>query len=304
MKIILKKCSGSAIIEYTIIAALVVMVVISGLGFLGQSVNKNYNDTTLALKNNVPNSLSKVSTTNKNLNKTVIDRMIIDEAVKNGTLKAGQLGGTPSSPAADCVNGVCSVDFGEYALNNLPENFKEFVDTTGYSGGTIILANRIQELAEQTADIPEFKNIDFLFQLAQTGHALATTEQGLEASALESLEDPSKVKNTFVAQATKLTGGQDRAKFDNLLTLINQQFPSPLSSEDQSLINLINYLGGQITSLADQLGTTGKGLTGNNLTSEDINAILYPNASVTTHIDSSIICSTTNGTDSGIDCSK
>lgn len=62
---------------------------------------------------------------------------------------AGSLGGTPDNPVQQCSAGTCGIDFGDFVLNGIPENFGDFVQTSGTSGGADQLADIFAQLAEQ-----------------------------------------------------------------------------------------------------------------------------------------------------------
>lgn len=88
---------------------------------------------------------------------------------------AGSLGGTPSAPAKECIGGNCTVDFGDYILEGIPENYSEYVEANGNSGGTDKLASLAAMLAQQLEDeglpaegglVQEFSDLlDFMGQI-------------------------------------------------------------------------------------------------------------------------------------------
>lgn len=61
----------------------------------------------------------------------------------------GSLGGTPSKPVEACNNGKCTVDFGDFVINGVPDNFGNFVETTGAAGTTDKLASVMDQLLKQ-----------------------------------------------------------------------------------------------------------------------------------------------------------
>ncbi|MGD9580209.1 MAG: hypothetical protein AB7V50_02450, partial [Vampirovibrionia bacterium] len=97
---------------------------------------------------------------------------------------------------------------------------------------------------------------------------------------------------------------QYRNNFDKTLTEINELFKEPLTEEEQQLLNLINLLSNEITNLADLMGDMASNVKGNNYTEEDLEAILYPQASTITDIDSAILCINGDGKDINNICSQ
>jgi hypothetical protein len=54
-----------------------------------------------------------------------------------------------NNPVQQCSSGSCSVDFGDFILSGIPENFSDIVEAAGTSGGTKVLANLLNQIGYQ-----------------------------------------------------------------------------------------------------------------------------------------------------------
>lgn len=285
MNILIKRfSSGDALTQYAIIVSLIALFIIPSFFNLGKTV-----------KNNFEHYNASINNINEEIDKNVAKK---ETMILNGTVEPGQLEGTVEEPIAECIDSICSIDFGEYVFNNVPENFKEFVETSGFSGGTQTLANLLDDIAEEASSITDSNTTNLIIQLAQQGHILADYEEQLEINATNLINNPTlSVKNTFVTPSKKITEGQYRNNFDKTLANINELFEEPLTSEEQQLLQLINLLSNEITTLADTMGGMASNIKENKFTEEELEAILFPQASTITDLDSAILCINGSGED-------
>jgi hypothetical protein len=56
---------------------------------------------------------------------------LLNNSIKSSTVEPGKLGGTETKAVKSCVDGVCAIDFGDYVLNGIPENFSVVTETSG-----------------------------------------------------------------------------------------------------------------------------------------------------------------------------
>ncbi len=94
----MKGSSGSSLSEYTIIIALIGLVVAPVIFITGQSIVTNFTAFEKGLSD-------------KKLETDPSSASTLDP---QGLPAAGSLGGTPDNPVSACENGVCTIDFGGY----------------------------------------------------------------------------------------------------------------------------------------------------------------------------------------------
>lgn len=276
--------SGDALTQYAIIVSLIALFLIPSFMNLSKTIKTNFEQYN-----------TSINDINKEIDKNIVQK---EEMILKGTVQPGQLEGTIEEPVAECIESICSIDFGEYVFNNIPENFKEFVETSGFSGGTQILADLLDDIAEESITLTDSNKTNLIIQLAQQGHILADYEEQLELNTTNLINDPTlNIKNTFITPSKKITEGQYRINFDKTLTDINELFKEPLTPEEEQLLKIINLLGIEITNLADNMGEMASNIKGNNFTQEELEAILFPKASTLTDLDSAILCINGSGKD-------
>ncbi|MEW5820084.1 MAG: hypothetical protein AB1782_07810 [Cyanobacteriota bacterium] len=289
-----KIISGDTLTQYAIIISLIAIFLVPSFISLSKNITKSLDDYKVVMKqteDQMNKNLSTPATKSKNSTDNNIE------------IAAGDLSGTPENPQIKCLDGYCSIDFGEYVFNNIPQNFKEFVETSSFSGGTSTLASMLDELIPATELISDIETANLVSQLANQGHILASFEKELENNAIELLKDSNLNPNDqFIVPANSLLNGKYRTNFNKTLDLINTSFSYPLSDDEVKLLNIINFLSTEILNLADQMGGLGKDVKGNKFTTENLNAILHPDASNITNFDSTIICISGNNIDNGTSC--
>lgn len=81
-----------------------------------------------------------------------------------------------------CASGKCDIDFGDFILTGIPENFGELVKTTGTSGGTDELMSLIEQIADQLADKGDADGAAEYRKLANLGHFIADVQKSNESA--------------------------------------------------------------------------------------------------------------------------
>lgn len=140
---------GQNLIEFLLVVALVVIVCIFALTTLGKNTFKGLSTTSVRVKEFQP--FGKSSTTETKLT-------------------AGSLGGTYDSPKQQTINGSSDIDYGSFILSGIPSDFSDFIEVNGTSGGTDVLANLFEQLADQlkeTGDTDGYSEFKKLAELAR-----------------------------------------------------------------------------------------------------------------------------------------
>jgi len=163
------KTKGNAIAQYGIIIALVALALVPVFYLFGKNIVDYFANFKNMLGGNNTNVVEQpVSTT---------PEAMPPAPVATAAIKAGELGGTPDQPQLVCKNGICAIDYGDFVLNGIPENFQEFAQAAGISGGTDKLISLIEQIAEQLEADEEHEKAAQLRQLANLGHAVADIDK-------------------------------------------------------------------------------------------------------------------------------
>jgi len=75
---------------------------------------------------------------------------------------------------------VCKIDFGEFILTGIPENFNEFLTTTGTSGGTEKLVSLITQIAKELENNGDQTGAAQYKDLANLGHFIGYAQAEIE----------------------------------------------------------------------------------------------------------------------------
>ena len=97
-------------------------------------------------------------------------------------LNGGEFGGTTAQPVEYCINNMCKIDFGEFVLTGIPEDFEEFVKTQGSSGGSNVLANLLMQISKQLEKEGDLTGALDYKNMANIGHYLASVQEKMETS--------------------------------------------------------------------------------------------------------------------------
>ncbi|MEW5818909.1 MAG: hypothetical protein AB1782_01845 [Cyanobacteriota bacterium] len=125
--------SGTNIAQYAIVIAVVAAFIVPAFYNFSLNIQNNLIYTSSDHQSNGMDVKEK----NIDLNETISilkeqnEELYIETTVLEES--PGCYGGAPDRPVVHCVYGICSIDFGESIISNIPENYKEFAETTGYS---------------------------------------------------------------------------------------------------------------------------------------------------------------------------
>lgn len=83
-------------------------------------------------------------------------------------------------PTISCNGGSCTIDYGEFVLSGVPDNFNDFVETHGASGGTDKLSVLLYQIAEQLEKEGKTNEAIEVKKLASMGHNIAQIQNYFE----------------------------------------------------------------------------------------------------------------------------
>ncbi|MGD9580424.1 MAG: hypothetical protein AB7V50_03565 [Vampirovibrionia bacterium] len=161
----MRKQKGSALVDYMIPTAVIGLVV--GLSMY-----------TMVDKNTLINFAAK------SLNLTVNTSTGVAKSGKTTLLtQGGSLGGTMDNPVKICENYECSIDYGEFILTGIPDDFATFVQSSGTSGSTEKLISLIDQIADQLESKGDTQGANDFRELAALGHFISDIEEVAEQKA-------------------------------------------------------------------------------------------------------------------------
>ena len=151
---------GSNLIEYVIPMALVGIIV--GVG-LYQIISSGVLRSFIISSNPI--------TYDQSTKKAVISQNKQEEKILYDTLPHNE------EPIFTCAKGLCDIDFGDFILTGIPENFEEFVKTQGTAGGTEELIALLEQIAAQLEEKGDNDLAAEIRDLANLGHIIAQAEK-------------------------------------------------------------------------------------------------------------------------------
>jgi hypothetical protein len=130
---------------------------------------------------------------------------------------------TQSAQDAVCNNGVCTVQVGNILLDGIPENFSDFVQTSGSAIGTDTIAGLLRQIAEQVADDgePQSANIANWINMIAENSELATS--GSIGSIERIIEQDVEYKAYQMIENLNPDGGSNFAMTDMFYNMIVNQ---------------------------------------------------------------------------------
>lgn len=151
----MKKNKGQNLSETAILLGVIALVCIASYTLLGNNVNELFKYSSTKFQEYKP--FPFLSNGNNGGNPG------------SGLTTPGQWnGGVGNPPVSKCINGVCDIDFGDYILTGIPENFADFTASNGSSGGndkiyalSIQLANQLESKGDGAGaqDLRDFANL-------------------------------------------------------------------------------------------------------------------------------------------------
>lgn len=220
----------------------------------------------------------------------------------------GEFSGSQGDPKIDCIGDNCTIDMGDYIINNIPPDFQNFIQQNGLSEGTKKLSDLLY-LLQQTANVdPATKQL--IMNLYDNSQNIADTQKALEKKT-QNLTDSTYVgpmDPDFQSLALQLDTGTDKTNFVQALADINTALGGSVDQDDINTLAMINLISTELLALNNSLYqqanlTVGAGSIDYN--NPDFQAILNP--PYTFHdpvldLDAGIICNTGDGTEPGITC--
>ena len=164
----MKSIKGNATTQYAIIIVLVIIALIPVLFIFGGTITRSFTDFyncllntekyTPVVKTDTNNPVSaniSETTTNKTDTTTSIktsSKPIIDTTGNttsaNSTMASGSYSTTLTNPQVNCDKGICTINYGDFVLNGIPDNFGGFIEAQGASGGLETIAASLQEIID------------------------------------------------------------------------------------------------------------------------------------------------------------
>ena len=242
----MKSSSGSVLSQYGIIIALIALAIIPVFFLMGQIINNNFKGfNTLYTDMNDQASNNSTSTPINQSFPTITDLNSL----------AGSLKGTPENPAKDCVNGFCTLDYGEFALQGIPDNFTEIIESTGTSAGTNTLALLLDQMIAQMEGNVDEINLQEIKKLSNMGHLIADYERYVEdfAKQCDNTADPKACMGDFLYNGTANYTPPD--KLINQLSNLNLDFSNPgnILEVGGGMDNYVNDINTFNTNIDSQL---------------------------------------------------
>lgn len=159
----MKKSTGSSILEYSIIIALVAICLLPPLIGLGSNIINNFSEL-----------LSFLSDNNAAVSQTLANR-------ESATIQDSKIiVNNPSSKTLQSSPPLLSIDLGSYNLEGVPSDFNSFVETAGAAGGTEKLAQLLLQLAAQAQADGQTQLAEDIRRLANTGFTIAKVQNQIE----------------------------------------------------------------------------------------------------------------------------
>lgn len=212
------KGKGQNLTEFGIILGLVVVVCILVYATLGDVIRDMLSKTNVEVENFRPFGVG--------YNKDTGSR----------TFDPGELGGTPSTPVNECKGNTCTIDYGDYVLNGLPENFIETVGTNGTSDTNKQLAQILSDLADQLESTSPTGS-EALKKLAQTAMLIADLQSQVEDKATYCQGQPNA--NQCFSDWYSSSTSANMTFPPGYETLLPDMYANP--SEMRNIIDMLSY---------------------------------------------------------------
>lgn len=317
---------GSGLIDYVVPTLLIGVVVGAGIVAL---VNNNLLLNFITNSGNAKYNKGKLSMSSQGTPDAATKTMILapkPKVVTTTSISAGQLKGTQENPVSKCSGNTCSIDYGSYVLNGLPEDFEGYVGSSGTSGGTEKLVAIIDQLIEEASKSDIDMDLALLKQLSNQGHSLAIKQKNGEDYALTIGNAKSDNISNELAwlSASASRASEVSQQMMQSLEQINQKYSNPANQAQANILNTVNVLGKDILEKNEQytaaaLSTYALRNDPSVITKSDdavgsqyikdgtalannLEAILVPQYSEKTNVKSTIICATGKYSDDGKSC--
>lgn len=291
----MKRQTGQNLVEFAIIGGLIIVVAIASLSLLGGNISKMFSSSNENMKNFKPYGNNKSPVNNENSPILEGEHFKYDE------------------------HGDLTIKLDTLELSGIPGNFAEYIQTAGSSGGTIVLADVISNLAlklEAEGKLPE-EEINVLKNMATKAQEMAAVEKKLEELSQGVIDYCNTQPNAQDCSYTDYytNGGPElvtQLSGDNGHGGLNGEFKSFIKSDDfdnfqqlypESAI-MVQLLQDEISSLAFSININNRSLGDKGhkengkvriYNAKDILTPGFEDPSKITDVDGSIICNIGNG---------
>lgn len=249
----MRKIEGSNLVEYVIPLVLIALVVGLGLyygiasgsilGFASRSSNMSVDST------------SKTG---------ILDPSKSSSPIINPS--PGSLNGSLDNPQTQCNNGVCVIDYGKYILTNIPQNFNDFIQTSGSSGGVKRIVDNLRQMANDLEDQSMVDLANEITNLANLGYNIALIMQEFE-----------NVYNTCAGD-TVCISSYDNLPFPKPSGYNDEAFPFPIGATYSDMLDsgafgaVIN--GTNTSPLAQAFVTQYNSISNNSLLDDSVKGVI------------------------------
>lgn len=284
---------GSSLAQYSIIIALIALALIPVFYLFGQNIISSFTGLQQGLSDKkAPPTSSTTTSSTTNVSPTSSTQTTTDAS--------------PANPIKKCTGGICTINFGDYVLSGIPEDINDFVLSTGSSGTTETLLKALEEIIANSDTIQTNADIDLLKEIAKHGHGIANNQKELEDVANTMLEDPSQP----ILSITGFSNTLERLQTDSNASLLNirttdlvNMLKNSQNQDDKNILAIVTFLVDDIKMINNNLyNIAGNVKPGVVNSAETYEAVLHPQSSTLTDLDSAIICNTGDGTDKGTEC--
>lgn len=249
----MRNLKGSNLVEYVIPLVLVAMVV--GLGLYYGVANGSILGFASRSGNMSVDSNSQTGVLDPNDNSSPI----LNPA-------PGSLKGSLNNPQTQCHNGVCVIDYGSYILTNIPQDFNDFIQTSGSSGGVKRMVDNLRQMANDLEDQSMFDLSNEITQLANLGHNIALIMQEFE-----------NIYNTCAGD-TVCISSYDNLPFPVPAGYMEEAFPFPVGATYSEMLDSGSFgavINGTNTSpLAQAFVSQYNSISGNSTVDDAVKGVI------------------------------
>ena len=160
----MKRTKGNATIQYSIIIALVILVLIPVFFIFGGTITKSFTDFYNCLQNK-ENLNPSVASNNSNSSSNTIN----NNSTSTSNDVSGSYPATSTTPQVNCDKGICTINYGDFVLKGIPDNFGGFIEAQGTSGGLDEIAGMLEKIIQQLDENNSYENgiIQYLENMIQ-----------------------------------------------------------------------------------------------------------------------------------------
>lgn len=180
--------NGSSLVEYALPLALIGLVVGMGLLYISSGGNM----------------IKFVTSSAKIQFDPITQKAVLDQNQEESALINDSIANQNSS--SECTNGLCKLDLGSIVLTGIPENFNDFIETAGASGGSDKVSELLSQIAQQLEAEGLTKEAEEIKKLASIGHNIAMMQKSIEELVVSCNNDPTCIENAGTKLVPKPDG--------------------------------------------------------------------------------------------------